>query len=187
MVRRKIKKAKGMLGFAFVLLALVLGALVARKYETAQRKVEQAPPVQPAGTRVVSLYFQAADASGLVREGREIEIGDSVEETMEAVLDELISGPVGGLAPTLPPQTRVLGVQLKGDVAEINFGHELQDELPAGSSAETTVVTSVADTVAANFPTVKEVQFLVEGAVPETLKGHVDLRHPIKPDFANTK
>lgn len=187
MVRKNTSRAKGTLLVAFLLLATVLGVLVARKYQTAQLKVEKALEEKPAATAVVSLYFQAADGSSLVKEGREVELGDSVEENVETVVDELISGPVGSLEATLPGKTRVLGVRLKDGVAEIDFGRELAEEIPSGSSAETTAVYSVVDTVVANFPKVKSVQFLIEGGVPETLKGHVDLRHPISPEFGNAK
>jgi len=38
--------------------------------------------------------------------------------------------------------------------------------------------------VTANFPQVKKVQILVNGVAPETLKGHLDLRSPLAPDFS---
>ena len=182
-MRKKPNKAKGILLLAFVVFAVVVGALVVRKYETATRKVEPVPQAAPVGTVVVTLFFGAADGDKLVREGREVEIEDSVEDSVESVVDELILGPLGSLSPTLPPGAKVLGVQIKGDLAEIDFGPELLEGIPSGSSAEMVAVYSIVDTVATNFPQIKSVQFLVEGAPPQTLKGHLDLRAPLAPDF----
>lgn len=187
-MKRHPRRPNAALILAFVLLALFLGALVARKYHTATHKVE--PPVQQqpvATTGVVSLFFAAPDGEGLVREGRELELGESLQDRIEAVLDELVSGPVGDNGPTLPGNTRVLSVRLAGELVEVNFSRDLVDGLPAGASAEMAAVYSVVDTLAANFPEVKQVRILVEGVVPETLKGHLDLRRPLVPDYTLEK
>ena len=182
-MKKKRSNAKGILLFAFVLFAVVVGALVFKKYETATRKVEAPPVAAPAGTVVVTLFFASPDGDRLVREGREVDIEENVEDSIESVVDELIRGPLGSPAPTLPANARVLGVHHKGGVAEIDFGPELQEGIPAGSSAEMVAVYSIVDTVATNFPQVKSVQFLVGGAIPQTLQGHLDLRTPLVPDF----
>lgn len=184
-VKRRTSNAKGILLIAFLVFAVIVGLLVFRKYETATQVVEpQKQSEQAPGTVVVTLFFGTPQGEGLMREGRELEVGERLEETIEGVVDELVSGPLGSLAPTLPPNTRVLGVQVKGDVAQIDFGQELVEGLPSGSSAEMAAVYSVVDTLALNFPQVKAVQFLVEGAPITELKGHLDLSRPIVPDFA---
>lgn len=183
-MRKKPNKAKGILLIAFLVFAVVVGALVFRKYQTATSKVEAPPQATPAGTVVVSLFFGTPEGDRLTREGREVEIEETVEESIEGVVDELIRGPLGSLSPTLPPNARVLGVQLKGDVAAIDFGPELVQGLPSGSSAESVAAYSIVDTVVANFPQVKAVQILVDGKAPETLKEHLDLREPLAPDFS---
>jgi hypothetical protein len=182
-VKKKRSNAKGILLLAFVVFAIVVGALVFRKYQTATSKVETPAQTAPAGTVVVTLFFGSAEGDKLAREGREVDIEESVEDSVESVVDELIRGPLGSLAPTLPSNARVLGVHLKGDLAEIDFGPELIEGIPAGSSAEMTAVYSIVDTVTTNFPQIKTVQFLVAGAPPETLKGHLDLRSPLAPDY----
>ena len=60
-MKKKPSNAKGVLLLAFVLFAIVVGALVVRKYETATRKVEQPPQAAPAGTIVATLFFASAD------------------------------------------------------------------------------------------------------------------------------
>lgn len=186
-MKKRSNRAKGIVMLAFVVFAVVVGVLVVRKYQTAQRSPEQAQqaaPPAPAGTMVATLFFASAEGDTLVREGREVEIEDTVEAGIESLIDELAGGPLGNLGPTLPANTRVLGVSLKGDLAVIDFGPELKEGLPEGSSAELVAAYSIVDTVTANFPQVKAVQILVNGAPQETLKGHLDLRAPLAPDFS---
>jgi hypothetical protein len=44
-------------------------------------------------------------------------------------------------------------------------------------------VYGVANTLAVNFPHLRQVRFLVAGQDVETLRGHVDLRAPVPADF----
>lgn len=188
-MKKRANRAKGILLISFLIFAVVVGLLVFRKYETANRPVETPPKGEqaaPAATAVMTLFFGAADGQGLSREGREVAFEDTVEETIQSVVEELVSGPLAGLSPTLPANTRVLGVRIKGEVAQIDFGRELRDNLPAGSSAEMAAVYSVVDTVAANFPKIKAVQFLIEGAEVDEL-GHLDLSAPLVPDLTLEK
>lgn len=187
-MKRRTNRNKSILLIAFLVFAVVVGLLVFRKYQTASR-VEKlpAPTEQVPDTRVVSLFFANQEGSGLVREGREIAVEDTTDDMIASVVDELVVGPLGDLAPSLPHNARVLGAQLKGDVVQVDFTRELVESLPEGSSAEMTAVYSVVDTVAANFPQVKAVQFLVDGAPVKELKGHLDLSAPIAPDFSMEK
>ena len=185
-MKKRTSKAKGILLISFLLFAVVLGALVFRKYETATRPVEPPPGAAPAGSAVVTLFFGSPDGQGLAREGREVVIEDGVEQGVESVVEELVSGPLGSLAPTLPANARILGVQVTGEVARIDFGHEFREGIPEGSSAEMAAVYSIVDTVALNFPAIKAVQFLIEGA-PVGELGHLDLSTPLQPDFSLEK
>ena len=101
-MKKRTSGAKGILLIAFLLFAVVLGALIFKKYETAARKVEPPPAAQPVGTFVSTLFFATPDGQSLVREGREVEIAEGVEEGVESVVDELIGGPVGAPRSILP-------------------------------------------------------------------------------------
>lgn len=186
-MKKRTNRAKGTLLIAFLVFAVVVGLLVVRKYQTATRVTPPAPAEQAPDIRLVALFFGAPDGSGFMREGREIAVEDTVDGMLASVVGELVVGPVGNLAPTLPPNARVLGAHLKGDLAEVDFSRELVDGLPGGSSAEITAVYSVVDTVAANFPQVKGVRFLVDGQPLKELKGHLDLSAPISPDYTLEK
>jgi spore germination protein GerM len=135
----------------------------------------------------VTLFFASPDGEGLVREGREIDACGDTAGCVEAVIDELINGPLGELAPALPANATIRGVQVAGDQAVIDLSSGVVEGLPAGSSAEMAAVYSIVDTVSVNFPQIKSVMFLVEGKPVETLKGHLDLRQPLAPDFSLEK
>ncbi|MBU5612116.1 GerMN domain-containing protein [Geomonas azotofigens] len=186
-MKRRSNRAKGVLLIAFLVFAVVVGLMVFRKYRTATQVAPPAAPTEQVDTRVVTLFFSNQDGSSLTREGREIAVEDTTDDMIASVVDELVVGPLGDLAPTLPHNAKVLGAQLKGDVAQVDFSKELVESLPEGSSAEMSAVYSVVDTVVANFPQVKAVRFLVDGVPVKELKGHLDLSAPIAPDFTMEK
>ncbi|HTP66809.1 MAG TPA: GerMN domain-containing protein [Geobacteraceae bacterium] len=172
---------------AFLVCAVVLGVLFLKKYEERHRQPAVPPHAQQEGTLLVTLFFAAQDGSGLVREGREIDACEDQADCVESVVDELINGPLGDLAPTLPENLTVRSVQVTGDLAVIDLGEEMMTGLPGGSSAEMAAVYSIVDSVAINFPHIKQLKILVDGQAIDTLKGHLDLRGPLKPDFTLEK
>lgn len=185
MVKRPRHPRRGMtiLGFAFVISAAVFGALMLQRYE--QRRTPPPAPLQSqeSGTVLVTLFFSAPDGTGLVREGREVDACDRPEECIGDVITELAGGPLGDLAPTLPPATAVRGVEVAGDLAVVDLGREFVDGLPAGSSVEMTAIYSIIDTIAVNFPQIRRVGFRIEGRPVPTV-GHLDLGRPLAPDFS---
>jgi spore germination protein GerM len=181
------RRSKGILFVAFIIFAAIVGALLLKKYDTSSRRPQAPPPAAQTGTVLVTLFFASHDGDGLVREGREIDASADLAESVEAVLEELISGPVGDYAPVLPYNTQIRKVQVQGDLALVDFGKELVAAMPAGSSAEMAAVYAVVDSIAANFPQIKKVQLTIEGEHVPTLKGHLDLRGPLAPDFSLEK
>jgi spore germination protein GerM len=175
-----------MLLVGIVLLATLLGVLFLRKYAGRE---PVAPPQQTAsvpaeGVRSVVLFFASPDGSGLVRESREIDPCDGLVECAEDVIGELINGPLGDFSPTLPETATYRTVSVNGDLLTVDFGKEMQDGVQNGSNAEMVAVYSVVNSLTANFPEIKRVLFLVEGKPVETLKGHLDLREPLLPDYS---
>jgi spore germination protein GerM len=171
---------------AFIVFAAILGALLLSRY--GEREIKPASPgEQQAGTFPVTLFFAAADDSGLVREGREIDVCDNPADCVTEVIGELANGPLGELSPTLPAATLVRSVRVDGDLAVVDLGNELVEGLPEGSHAEMLAVYSMVDTIAVNFPRIRRVAFLVDGEPAQTLKGHLDLREPLVPDFTLEK
>jgi spore germination protein GerM len=182
MKNRRKRRGTGLLIVAFIVLAVFLGFLVLRKYESRRVQPVVPPQTQQAGTVPVVLFFANPNGDGLAREGREIEACPSPEECALSVVEELINGPVGDLEPVLPPAATVQGVRIVGDTARVDLGKETVEALPAGSSAELLAVYAIVNTVTANVPQIKKVQLLVDGQEAQTLKGHIDLRQPLVPD-----
>jgi len=172
---------------AFFICAVVFGALMLKKYETRHR--QPALPAQPhqQGIHLVTLFFASTDGAGLVREGREIDSCGEPAECVEAVIGELINGPLGNLSPTLPTSTSIRTVRIERDVAYVDLGAELVKALPGGSNSEMTAVYSIVNTIAVNFPRIKLVKLMHNGKDLETLEGHLDLHEPLAPDFTLEK
>ncbi len=182
------RMGKRLIAIAFAVTALVLGALMLQKYYQAKYRRPAVPvAVETAGTQVITLFFAAPDHAGLIRESREIEACSEVADCVAAALQELVNGPMGELNATLPQDSTIRSVLVKGDLAVIDLGRELQEGVPDGSSAELAAVYSMVNTITVNFPAIKKVQFLLEGSEVATLKGHVVLGRPLGPDLRMEK
>jgi spore germination protein GerM len=182
------RMGKRLIAIAFVVTALVLGALMLQKYYQAKYRLPASPvAVETVGTQVVTLFFASPDHAGLIRESRDIEACSELAECISAALQELVNGPMGELKATLPPDTTIRSVQVNADLAVIDLGRELQDGLPEDRSTELAAVYSMVNTVTVNFPAIKKVQFLLEGSAVATLKGHSALAGPLGPDLKMEK
>lgn len=183
-IKKRPKVGKALLLAAFIAAAVVPGTLMLQKYLARHQVAPQPVTPQPAGKVSVSLFFASQDASGLVRESREIDACNAeLPKCMLAALEELANGPMGDLAPTIPENSTFRAVQIQGDTAVVDLDNSLVNALPKGSSSEMTAVYSMVNTIAYNFPAVKRVKFLLEGHSVATLGGHLDLKNPLEPDF----
>lgn len=186
MRNKRPRGGMAVLVIAFIIFAAILGALLLSRY--AEKEIRPTPPGgERAETFPVTLFFATPDDSGLVREGREIDACDDPADCVTEVIGELAGGPLGELVPTLPAATVVRGVRAEGDLAIVDLGHEIIEGLPGGSHAELLAVYSMVDTIAVNFPRFRRVAFLIDGEPAQTLKGHIDLREPLVPDFTLEK
>ena len=170
---------------AFIVSASVLGMLLYRKYEQSRApSVPSAAREETVGKKIVTLFFVGQSGTGLRRETREIDACDELPDCVEAVIDELVNGPLGELGATLPGTFSLNSVTVAGDTAVLDLERGTWEGLPGGSSAEMTAVYSIVDTIVFNFPQIRRVRFLLEGEPMPTLKGHLDLREPLAPDFS---
>lgn len=179
---RPERRRPALIPWAFLLILLVFGGLAARHFLAAP----QAPPPPgeaPRQLRTVTLYFGSTDGLALVAEGRDL--ADCLEEQacLNATVQALIDGPVGDLVPVLPPRTVLHGVSVAGSEARVDCDRALIEGHPGGSASELLTVQALATTLAVNFPPLRQLQLLVDGQPVATLKGHVDLRRPVTPDF----
>jgi spore germination protein GerM len=181
-----VKGGIGVIAFSFLLLAIFLGTLLFKKYESAKTPPPPAS-AQKEGYVTVTLFFASMDGDGLVREGREIEPCDEMSECLEEILEQLINGPVTDSAPVLPLTGMFNSVKLDGNTARVDFAPELLDALPAGSNSELYAAYSVINSICYNYPQVQQVLFTVDGKPMETLKGHIDISRAMAPDFSLEK
>lgn len=86
----------------------------------------------------------------------------------------------------IPKGTKLLGISLKEGIAYVNFSEEFKKNHPGGSLGELLTVYSIVNTLT-EFPEVKKVQILINGAVLETLVGHIDLTSPLERDLSIVK
>lgn len=122
----------------------------------------------------IALYFSDDEGRYLISEMRDI---PKVEGIARAVIEELIEGPSvqSGLLPTLPVGTELLDINVRPDgLCIVDFSGELVVNHPGGSLSEEMTVYSVVNTLT-QFPTIRQVQILIEGEKVETIAGHMDV------------
>jgi spore germination protein GerM len=174
-----------------LVLLLVSGGLLLRFFLGSSPPKQPLPPPateSPRQLREVILYFGAPDGTHLVAESRELQDCPDEQQCLQSTLQGLINGPLGEGDPVLPVHTALRGIsQDEQGLATVDFSADLVAGHPGGSMSELLTVYAVVDTLAVNFPYIRQVRFLVEGQPVETLKGHVDLRQPLAPDFSLTR
>lgn len=174
---------------AFLFILLTFGLLAARKFLSTSppAPVPATTQSEPKQQREVVLYFGSPDGSFLVAEARQIEDCLTEADCLRGTVQALVDGPVTDLVAVLPSHAQIRDVIARDGVATVNFSSDLVSGHPGGSVSELLTIYSLADTLAANFPHLRQVRILVEGEPVETLKGHVDLREPVKADFSFTR
>lgn len=126
----------------------------------------------------VVLYFASEEGQKLIAEKRQIL---KMTGVARKTIEELIKGPQSKtMKRTVPATTKLLDIDIKDGLATVSFNKDLQ-KLNTGSMGELITIYSIVDTLT-QFPTVKKVQFLIEGQTVETLAGHVDISKPLEKD-----
>lgn len=178
---RKYLVLWGVLAVAVFCVGLVVGYF--KNAPAPQPEHAASREVSPA-TREVLLYFASSDGQRLIAENRSLKECQIDEDCLRDTVQALLEGPQSGLAPVLPARAELRNVAVAGSLVSLDFSQPLIDAHPGGTQSELLTVFGLADTLAVNFPHLRQVQILVEGAPVATLKGHVDLRQPVSPDFS---
>jgi spore germination protein GerM len=186
---RKAKKQLGrkrlFLWGGFVVIIFSVGLLIGYfKTGTDDRSTSVAEKAPESSAREVILYFASYDGQSLAAEARTINECMVEEDCLRDTVQALIAGPENSLAAILPEQVALRGVTVVDSLVTLDFSRELITAHPGGTQSELLTVYGLADTLAVNFPHLRQVLIKVEGASVTTLKGHVDLRQPIIPDFS---
>lgn len=140
----------------------------------------------PQPHRQILLYFASADGRSLVAQSGDINECHADEECLRATIETLIAGPQpdSGLAAVLPQQVKLRNLTLENSMVSVDFSQDLIAAHPGGTQSELLTVYGLTDTIVVNFPHLRQVRILVEGEPATTLKGHIDLRQPLNPDFS---
>lgn len=171
---------------ALAALAALAAALGCSK-PAAERASDPAAPLftgkEP--KRVVDLYLPMRDRPGFAVVKREVYATASVVNQGKQLLQALMRGPRDdgsepGVAPCFGPGARYDELYLDGQgLAVVDLPAATVAALPGGTSAEVATLYCLLRTLAANLPEVKRLQVLIDGAVPESLRGHLDLSEPL--------
>jgi hypothetical protein len=139
-----------------------------------------------ANRREVVLFFQKSDGDSLGPERRKIFLTSSIADQAKQIVVELINGPQDAdLLPTLPPETRLLGLYLdRAGAAFVDLSPEASDYHPGGSAEELATIFSLVDSLTYNLPEIQRVRILIGGEERDTLKSHLDLRRDYRQDLS---
>ena len=95
-------------------------------------------------------------------------------------LEQLRTAPEKGYNTMLFDQIKLNDAYLKDDTVYVDLG---SSGLNGGSLEESFLISQIVDTMLNSFSEVKQVQFLVDGKVAESLMGHVDAAAPFTKDL----
>jgi spore germination protein GerM len=163
-----------------VVCALLLLLAACKRKATVAEDVRLANKV---AARNITLFYET-DRLLLGPEQRTVQLPENESAAMPAVVRELVKGSANAsVAKPFPPDVVVRGVyRLPDGTAIVDLGgNSLATGWSTGSHAELLALYSVVTTLTTNFPTVKQVRFLVNGQVSETFAGHIDLAHALRP------
>lgn len=152
-----------------------------RSEEQARRELTQPTVLNPSDPKVKAKLFWASGADDGTLSAVSVELPLSNDAVLRAkqVLNTLLAGPVDTELRTLPPDAALLAFYLLPDGTAIaDFSEALATSTPSGIQSEQMAVDSIARTLEANVPKVRQVKILIHGQEMETLAGHLDLTQP---------
>ena len=145
--------------------------------QTEQTKDAGAPAAAASKEVKVNVYYPRDDGTGLLPVSRTVKLEN--EDKYTAALKSLLTGTKEkGQTNVIPKKAKLRSVTVKDGVATVDFSKELQQNFNGGSTGEEMLVGSIVNTLT-DFPEVKKVQILIDGASVETLSGHLDLSEPL--------
>lgn len=128
----------------------------------------------------VDLYFIAPDGTKLVMESRTIAKQEGIARS---TIEELIKGPEKQEnLNVFPDGTRLLDINIKPDGRCIV---DLSSQLTTinNEHQEKLMLYALVNTLG-QFPTVQEVEILINGQKVDTIAGYIDVSAPIEPDYS---
>lgn len=126
----------------------------------------------------IKVYFPDESGINLVAVKRRIRITSENQKYEDAVKIIMANPKEPELTSIFPRGAKLNGVTLENGTAYVDFSETLQRYFVGGSTGEELLVMSLVDTLT-EFPEIKRVQILIDGAEIETLAGHMDLSEPL--------
>ena len=124
------------------------------------------------------VFFSTKDAMYLQAELRQLDRDDIYLDGIR----QLIVGPNSNqLSATIPEGVEIIDIDIRGEIAYLNFNRALVDNHWGGSTGELITVYSIVNTMT-GFSNIDGVQIVIEGQEVETLVGHLDLSQAIRRD-----
>ncbi len=142
---------------------------------------KEAATTETVKKRLFTLYFPS-DSGKLSPEYREAVEGSNIIENIKIAVVSLIKGSKSGLKSTIPLGTKPMGVWIDADgICYLNFSRDIQ-QISGGALEEMLAVDTIVETVCSNFPQIKGIKILIDGADADTLSGHIDISSPLMPN-----
>jgi germination protein M len=172
------------IGRSIAIVLVVLAVVVAAIFLVPRLRVKGPVEVQKVSEemRAVTIFFGNREADGFVSETREVPVAQGFEDQVKLVLAELIKGSRDSDHINAMPQgTGLIQVFWVEDTQTLilDFNNALSANHPGGSTGEYYTISTIVKTVAANFPQVARIRFLIEGQGIESIAGHYALDEPI--------
>jgi len=160
-----------------------------RTEETARAKLSEFALQSNKGpTQTATLYFPSLAEGKLIPEDRAVTWAETEADRVRQVVLAIAEGSRRGGSHVLPALTSVRAVFLAPDgTAYVDLSNDVLNEFAPGIQTETLAIYSLVNSIAKNIPSVKQVQFLIQGQEVETLDGHADLTAAFIPDLSRIK
>jgi germination protein M len=133
------------------------------------------PPTPQAPTRSIRIYTVAENGGGDENDLKPVTIAlDTTSQPARFAIDSLISATDS----PLPAGTKLQSIKIDDGLATVDFSKQLQSNFHGSDTQEAQAVNSILMTLG-QFPSIRRVQILVDGAPIESLGGHFEISDPL--------
>ena len=175
------KRTRVWIGLLLIAVLAWLGMRWARRAGSLTPMAGAPADTATAGFRAVTLWFVDDSGDSLVNESREVIDQSDLHERLATLVDELARGPSGKGVAVVPTGTRLLHVYLnERGLLTLDLSGAFLSGFHGGSGAEALAVASLARTITASLPEVKQLLVVCEGVPIGSLGGHVPLDRPVE-------
>lgn len=140
-------------------------------------------PAKPEEKKTVEVIVYYGNNEGrLVAQKNKVDLESYTKDPCGIVLQELLKDPMDkDLIRPIPEGTKINSIKLEKQLVTIDFSKEFVDKHNGGSLGETITIYGIVNTLT-ELKDVQKVQFMVEGKILESYKGHYSFDKPFKRD-----